>query len=115
MRSEVSARIGGETITIAATIGVIEAVAEIEPRMIDALAALQRGHYRLMRAVVTNGARAAGRKGGDGWLDAAIEREGVGPFVALAFTALSDAFAKSADASKKAEAAAEATGEATAS
>lgn len=107
-RTEMSERIAGETVRVAVTIGVLEAVGEIEPEMIVALGRLQRGHLKLTRATIIEGVRAAGGKpGADAWYDAAVERAGLAPFTALAFRALSDAFAKSADAAGKAPAAAE--------
>lgn len=107
-RTELTERIAGEAVRVAVTIGVLEAVAEIEPEMIAAMAKLQRGHLRLTRVVIIEGMRAAGgAKDVDRWYDAAVERAGLAPFTALAFRALSDAFAKASDNAGKAEAATE--------
>lgn len=98
-------RIGGEAVRLRADIGFVEAVAAVEPEMIAALRQLERGHYRLTRAGVIAGGRAAGRTGDlDAWFD------GFAPGCLLALSALvhdalTAALTEAADAAKKAGAA----------
>lgn len=104
MKTELARRIGGEMVRVEIGIGVMEAAVRVEPEWVTILAALQRGRHDLVRAIITEGARAAGREDVDEWFDRTVERCGVAPFVQLAFDAMSDAFAKAAEgADKRAE------------
>lgn len=103
--AELSERIGGEVVTLRVDIGVIEAVAKVEDELFMALARLQRGSYKLARAAVIAGAKAAGREGDlQAWFDEIAPGRTVA-LAALAYRALAEALNEGAASAKKAEAA----------
>lgn len=111
MRTEIEERIAGERIRVAIPISVAEAVAEIEPHIVQALASIRAGHMALTRVVVREGMKAAGRTGDlDAFYDGLVERARFAPVNALAYRALSDFYVKAReteDASGNSEAAGE--------
>lgn len=65
----VEERVAGEMVRLDMTLGVLEAVARVEPNMLDVIGLLHRGNLPLTRVICVRAAEAAGMKSADKWFD----------------------------------------------
>lgn len=103
MQTLIERRVGGETLSFKMDIAALEAIAEVEPRVMAVATELQIGHYKLVKTVIKAARRAAGAKPDDihKWWDAVVEENGLKEMVDLAHDLYFDAVMKQSKTSGK--------------